>query len=177
MIAWLKYVLIKIQINLTACVAAGKTRGTKDAMHVHLINGRAGRKCQNASDEAVNVALSIKFPGEEISVIAGAKHVRPSSGLPNSDQPRKKLKQPEISPHVKGLDIPDLQSARRSLSLFGNSVCGPILPSGISHSSEYQSEESRERRTSSCSFTFHLRLNYLATRWYFISALDVAQVT
>lgn len=107
MIAWLKYVLITIQINLTACEAAGKIRGTKDAMLAHLINGRAGRKCQNASDEAVNAALSIKFPGEEISVIAGTKHVRPSSGLPNSDQPRKKLKQPEISPHIfKGLDIP-----------------------------------------------------------------------
>jgi hypothetical protein len=101
--------VINTKINFTACEAAGKTRGTKDAMLAHLISGTA-RKFQNASDAAVNMALSVKYPGEKIviqTVAAGSKHARSSRNASHSEQLQKKMKQAQISPHVfKGLDIP-----------------------------------------------------------------------
>jgi hypothetical protein len=98
--------IINTKINFTACEAAGKTRGTKDAMLAHLISGTA-RKCENASDAAVNMALSIKYPGTVQTVVAGSKHARSLSNATLSEQPQNKMKQAAISPHVfKGLDIP-----------------------------------------------------------------------
>ena len=57
-----KYTLIiNTRIIFSACKAAGKMRGTKDAMLAHLISSTA-RKCENASDVARNMALSIEYP-------------------------------------------------------------------------------------------------------------------
>lgn len=100
--------LINLNISCIACEAVGHTRGTKDAMLAHLIKDRA-RNCENASDEAVNTAFSIKYPGENITVASATRstRTRSSSDASLSDQPSKKSKQAEISPYVyKGLDIP-----------------------------------------------------------------------
>jgi hypothetical protein len=51
-----------------ACEAAGKMRGTRDAMIAHLVKDCV-RNCKNASDKAVNMALSIKFPTENLIVM------------------------------------------------------------------------------------------------------------
>ena len=77
-------------------------------MLAHLIKDRT-RHCENASNEAVNVALSIKFPGENITVALAtpSTRARSSSDVSLSDWPPKRLKQAEISPYIyKGLDIP-----------------------------------------------------------------------
>ena len=44
-------------------------------MLAHLIKDRT-RHCENASNEAVNVALSIKFPGENITVALATPSTR-----------------------------------------------------------------------------------------------------
>jgi hypothetical protein len=77
-------------------------------MIAHLAKDRV-RNCKNASDEAVNMALSIKFPTENLTVTSATRstRTRSSSDVSVSEQPPKKLKQAIISPHVyKGLDIP-----------------------------------------------------------------------
>ena len=77
-------------------------------MLAHLIKDHT-RHCENASNEAMNVALSIKFPGENITVALAtpSTRARSSSDVSLSDRPPKKLKQAEISPYIyKGLDIP-----------------------------------------------------------------------
>ena len=75
----------------------------------HLFKDHA-RHCENTSDEAMNMALSIKFPGENITSTSATHsiHSRSSSdaSLPDQQLP-KKLKQATISPYVyKGLNIP-----------------------------------------------------------------------
>jgi hypothetical protein len=78
-------------------------------MLAHLISGTA-RKCENTSDAAVNMALSIKYPGANIviqMIAAGSKHAQSLINTSHSEQLQKKMKQAEISHHVfKGLDIP-----------------------------------------------------------------------
>ena len=77
-------------------------------MIAHLVKDRM-RNCKNVSDEAVNMALSIKFPIENLIVTSTtcSTHARSSSDVCISEQPPKKLKQAIISPHIyKGLNIP-----------------------------------------------------------------------
>lgn len=74
-------------------------------MLAHLIKGRA-RKCEHASDEAIKVALSIKFPTENITIPSTRSRSSSSLVSPYEPQP-KKLKQSEILSHTyRGLDIP-----------------------------------------------------------------------
>jgi hypothetical protein len=77
-------------------------------MIAHLVKDRV-RRCENVSDDAVNMALSIKFPGENLTVTPATRstRARSSSDVSLSEQPPKKIKQAVISPYVyKGLDIP-----------------------------------------------------------------------
>ena len=70
-------------------------------MIAHLVKDHV-RNCKNASDKAVNMALSIKVPTENLTVMSAtcSTCARSSSNASVSEQPPKKLKQAIISPHV-----------------------------------------------------------------------------
>ena len=52
-------------------------------MVAHLIKNQA--RCENASDEAVNAALAIKYPNEKISAISSRHSTRPRLSSDASD--------------------------------------------------------------------------------------------
>lgn len=80
-------------------------------MIAHLVKNHA-RHCENASDEAINAALALKYPNEISSGVSSRASTRPrslsdvsSDALPQP--PAKKPKQTQINRYVfKGLDIP-----------------------------------------------------------------------
>jgi hypothetical protein len=77
-------------------------------MIAHLVKDHM-RNCKNASDETMNMALSIKFPMKNLIVASAicSTCARSSSNTSISKQPPKKLKEAIISPHIyEGLDIP-----------------------------------------------------------------------
>jgi hypothetical protein len=76
-------------------------------MIAHLVKD-CMRNCENASDKAMNMTLSI-MENFTVTSATHSTHASSSSDASVSEQPPKKLKQAVISPHVykgTGLDIP-----------------------------------------------------------------------